>query len=266
LFGATEHSTPGRGVCLICSHCNISSFYCSAADARPDSYNTLPLTYLQAIFSSKLLTSSTTEVLIAGRQCGLIANNGGLAFYAIVEKVLLYQMQRLIETFSYSSQCCGNQKSESCGKYAQPISTYTVDTNASCPLATDVCKSQSGKVVLDSGRIDSVHHLGLNAGPSFTFEFANHCASLSTEGYTNVITITDRNLTHLGSLRSTPIALRTTSPMSMLPRWIRAVGVSMAVLGVLTRCRKCILRPLGLRGPVASLAPPWRWPNSRHII
>lgn len=130
--------------------------------------------------------------MIAGRQCGVLANDEGPAFYTIVEKGLIYQTQQLIDAFSYSSQCYGDQKSDTCGKYAQPMLPYTVDTSASCPFATDLCKSQSGNLVLDSGRIDSVHHLGLNGGPAFTFEFANHCAPLSTEGYTNITAITDQ--------------------------------------------------------------------------
>lgn len=135
-------------------------------------------------------SSSTTEVLIAGHQCGVLTNDDVPTFYTIVEKGLLYQTQQLINAFSYSSQCYGDQKSESCGKYAQPMLPYSVNANASCPFATDICKSKSGNLLLDSGKIDSVHHLGLNRGPPFTFEFANHCATLSTEGYTNITTIT----------------------------------------------------------------------------
>lgn len=122
----------------------------------------------------------------------MLANEESPAFYTIVEKGLIYQTQQLIDAFSYSSQCYGDQKSENCGRYAQPMLPYTVDTNGSCPFATDICKSQSGNILLNSGKIDSVHHLGLNQGPRFTLEFANHCAPVNTKGYTNVTTITNQ--------------------------------------------------------------------------
>jgi hypothetical protein len=47
-----------------------------------------------------------------------------------------------------------------------------------------MCKLSYGNLLLDTGDIDSVKHLGLNKGPRFTLRYRTHCAPLVTEGFT----------------------------------------------------------------------------------
>jgi hypothetical protein len=61
-----------------------------------------------------------------------------------------------------------------------------VDYNASCPFATDVCRSNTSNIALDTGYVDSHFGFGLNAPHEqrFVLRYKLHCAPLQTDGYT----------------------------------------------------------------------------------
>lgn len=61
---------------------------------------------------------------------------------------------------------------------------YHVDKHASCPFQEEICKLVNDNLLLESGVIDSVEHLGLNDGPRFTVHHWMHCAPLETKNYT----------------------------------------------------------------------------------
>ena len=64
---------------------------------------------------------------------------------------------------------------------------YQVDKHASCPFQEKICRLANDNLLLDTGAIDSVEHLGLNYGPRFTVHHRMHCAPLETEGYTKTV-------------------------------------------------------------------------------
>lgn len=104
---------------------------------------------------------------------------------------MLYQSQTCVDAFTYATQCyveAGISKAEACGTFALSALPYTSDRNASCPFASEICKSNVGNILLDSGVLDSLLHLGLNSGPRFTLRHRTHCAPLETNGFTDVFT------------------------------------------------------------------------------
>ena len=107
-----------------------------------------------------------------------------------VGTVMQYQSQKCVDAFTYATQCYrddGIPLTEACDSFAVPRLRYTSDRNASCPFGCDICKSNFGNILLDSGALDSIQDLGLNAGPHFTVRHATHCAPLMTSGFTETI-------------------------------------------------------------------------------
>lgn len=46
-----------------------------------------------------------------------------------------------------------------------------------------MCKVAPDNLLLNTVKIDSVEHLGLNKGPRFTLQYWTYCAPLVTKGY-----------------------------------------------------------------------------------
>lgn len=95
-----------------------------------------------------------------------------------------YFSRKLWEDDSYATKCYYGSKATGCEQYVQPALPYTVDRHAPCPFATEICKLSSGNLLLDTGSLDSVKHLGLNQGPRFTLRIQTHCAPLVVNGHT----------------------------------------------------------------------------------
>jgi hypothetical protein len=143
------------------------------------------------IFSSGLLTGSLNEVLIAGRECGTLPFGQPDEVNApeVLLNSSLYHTQLSVEDFSYAAQCYSKHRPGSCSKFVTPNLKYRSNTNASCPFASELCKSASGNLVLESDNIESVRHLGLNRGPPFLIRYQTHCAPLNTENYTERVNV-----------------------------------------------------------------------------
>jgi hypothetical protein len=173
--------------------------------ARVSSYLNIPW----GVFSSKLLTSSTNEVLIAGRHCGVLAQSANSTTSTFKEpgqkELASLASQRVSACFAYAVECY-EQQSGACDTYATSILPYKVQRNASCPFADKICRFSADNIILDSGVIDSISDLGLNDGPHFTVQHQTHCAPLKTEGYTEQMSYpnsTDRHFIYnYGNFRS----------------------------------------------------------------
>jgi hypothetical protein len=50
-----------------------------------------------------------------------------------------------------------------------------------------MCKLSHDNLLLDTGEVDSVKHLGLNKGPRFTLRYQTHCAPLVTKGFMSTV-------------------------------------------------------------------------------
>jgi len=149
----------------------------------------LILTIFIGIFSSKALINTRSEVLISGQNCGLILSD--LNPNISIESRVFYQQQKVADYFSYATKCYHNTKvqgTESCNKFTISTLPYTSNKNASCPFAEEMCKSNTGNLLLDSGYLDSLDHLGLIKGPRFAIRYYTHCAPLNTQNFTEVIT------------------------------------------------------------------------------
>jgi hypothetical protein len=94
-----------------------------------------------------------------------------------------YNSQKSWEDYSYATQCYRNETNVGCDKFVYPALPYTSDRNAICPFAPEMCKLAYDNLLLDTGEVDSVKHLGLNKGPRFTLRYRTHCAPLVTRGY-----------------------------------------------------------------------------------
>jgi hypothetical protein len=77
-----------------------------------------------------------------------------------------------------------------CTAYTQPTLPVTSDDNPSCPFASELCYSSEivdiAVVNMDTGKLDSNLHLGINARAKdrITYQRIATCAPLDTTGYT----------------------------------------------------------------------------------
>lgn len=147
----------------------------------------LPTYTSSGFFSSELLDSSPSEVLIAGRNCGPLPFGYPPDELSWAGRVMDYNSEKAWADFLYASSCYNSKTAVDCEKFVQSSLPYTSDRNASCPFASELCKMSYGNLLLDTGDLDSVKHLGLNRGPRFTLRYRTHCAPLVTKGYTKVL-------------------------------------------------------------------------------
>ncbi|KAI0195885.1 hypothetical protein F4808DRAFT_474493 [Astrocystis sublimbata] len=117
-------------------------------------------------FSSQISSSAGTEVLLNGSACGM----GGEAKSAL----------------NYVQQCYTNSTGlMDCNAYAtERIPTY-VNYDSPCPFNTSICRTDSANIHLDTGFVDSHHHLGVNAPQNERILSRQivQCAPLMTNGY-----------------------------------------------------------------------------------
>ena len=101
-----------------------------------------------------------------------------------------HQHQRVTAYANYALQCySGNISSGAdCTQYIQAKLKTTVTRNASCPFATEMCKSQKENLIVDTGFLDSHTDLGINSAPQnrFQLRLVHHCAPIVSEGFSNV--------------------------------------------------------------------------------
>ncbi|KAI1411759.1 hypothetical protein F5Y13DRAFT_200748 [Hypoxylon sp. FL1857] len=150
-----------------------------------------------AALSSMVAVDS--EVLLSGSGCGVQGKSGS----PTDEKSIIYP--RLSEDLSdaaiYGRRCYSQTTTFNpvdCGPYVKDKLLSNVYTNATCPLASGLCRHESANVLLDTGLIDSHNDLGLNAPiqERFLFRKRLHCAPVTTEGHTAKFNISqDRSYT-----------------------------------------------------------------------
>ena len=131
-----------------------------------------------------MFQSNPSEVLIAGRHCGTLPFANPQQILNIVERVSTYNFKKSWEDYSYATKCYKNTSATGCDFFAQPAIPFTVDSNAPCPFASEMCESGRGNLLLDTSEVDSYSHLGLNRGPRFTLRYRTHCAPILTQNFT----------------------------------------------------------------------------------
>ncbi|KAH8586890.1 hypothetical protein B0O99DRAFT_695042 [Bisporella sp. PMI_857] len=141
------------------------------------------------VLSSRVSINTTNEALIAGKECGALPLSDPI--FSDFERYSIYSNQLAIKAFTHAIQCYIEVQSklpESCNKFVIPALPYTLDGNASCPFAAELCKSSTGNLLLSSGDLDSFNHLGFNINPRFVLRHQTHCAPLETINFTEIIT------------------------------------------------------------------------------
>ena len=152
-------------------------------------------------FSSLISESSGIgdEVLIDGSNCGIVNYRRLKSFNeSIATTGAKDRSRRLSNAAHYAQQCYYGDRDEEaaagvfdCNSFVVPrIPVSKIVTNASCPFANGICRSESSNLLLDSGYIDSHKHLGMNAPKDkrVLFRQVTQCAPLRTDGYTSNFT------------------------------------------------------------------------------
>lgn len=147
------------------------------------------------IFSSAITTTMGQEVLLQGSNCGrwkIFTND--------TERSNLehaYFSKTVAASFAYAQRCYRKDANpRDCAIFFQPRLQWKSYHNTTCPFPNkDICISDSGNLRLDSGYINSDHHLGINSSPKtrFLIRTVVECAPLRTKGYSRNSTIVPIN-------------------------------------------------------------------------
>lgn len=125
------------------------------------------------------------EVLISSRICGPLSVSD--EDYLELNQYLFPAQSALMTSASnYASQCyAGKTEDDNCLQYVKLRLPKTTNRNASCPFEEGICKLKQDNIILDTGFIDSHHHLGLNtpAEDRVLFRRVTSCAPLETERF-----------------------------------------------------------------------------------
>jgi len=142
------------------------------------------------LFSSNVASALGSEVLMSGLNCGQVDRERGIAGVTY-SKINPYLGQRNLEYSNYASQCYrGGQSTASngCATFVKSSLPRKVDRNDRCPFSKEMCISDAGNIVIDTGYLSSLDDFGINAPPEdrFLYRRVHRCAPLVTEGYREV--------------------------------------------------------------------------------
>ncbi|KAB2576410.1 hypothetical protein DBV05_g5000 [Lasiodiplodia theobromae] len=138
------------------------------------------------IFSSKIATSTGSQVLISSPSCGHFDELREVNQSLYTSVYAPYRVKKDKDFANYAQNCYTNlSSSQECQKYVQQQLPWSANRNATCPFGGDLCKSQFGNLELDSGFINSNDHLGLNDPPERQFRYRSllQCAPIKSDGY-----------------------------------------------------------------------------------
>ena len=168
--------------------------------ARRPVLRLLPLTLLAflisttfgvaSIFSSHVTTDTANEVLLRGDRCGTLRRtkpNNVTAVYALFKP---YHAQLASKFLNYGLTCYTNSSKpnmDNCNTYIKPELPLKSDRKAPCPFNETICKTKEN-LFMDTGRLHSLHHFGINTAPKDQFEvrIVHKCAPLVSEGFTEI--------------------------------------------------------------------------------
>ncbi|ETS84639.1 hypothetical protein PFICI_02664 [Pestalotiopsis fici W106-1] len=143
-------------------------------------------------FSSRV--SRGSEVLLLPKSCALYYPPNDMIYRS---NYLDWQSIMDTEAASYAQSCYSNVSTNSASScinhpYVQQRLPVTVDFQAPCPFDSDLCALNTPGMILDSGRLDSHEHFGINAPPGQRFQFRRvlHCAPLRAAGHTDTFEYT----------------------------------------------------------------------------
>jgi hypothetical protein len=148
-------------------------------------------------FSSRTSTGISDEILIKSSNCGYPDAYGDASAKAF-RQYDSYISGSVTAAANYAQECYKTESTSdvfdcSSGHFVVGRMPTTIDTEADCPFAPELCRSNNSKIRLDTGYLDSTDHFGINAPPDqrFLFRYVMHCAPLETEGYKHDTTVRD---------------------------------------------------------------------------
>jgi hypothetical protein len=148
-------------------------------------------------FSS--LVARGSEVLVDGTNCGFIKGSDFLDnLTAITELLDPYQARQTEQAADYAQRCYESKSSSNeCSTFVRPALPVSVTSDAACPFDVEICATPSSNLILDTGYLDSLSHLGLNwpAASRFQMRYQLQCAPLVTAGFRSQWTYEDTNFT-----------------------------------------------------------------------
>lgn len=145
-------------------------------------------------FSSQISTGIGNEVLVDGARCAITYTQG---FNSSASNLMtLYVADQQLTANNYAQQCYNANATDytfDCASFVTPALPSTVDYNAPCPFAPEICRSNTSNIRLDTGYLDTTRHLGVNAPGSERILFRSifQCAPLVTENHTEHVTTPD---------------------------------------------------------------------------
>lgn len=150
------------------------------------------------VFSSQISSAVGNEVFLSSAQCGIMTGATNIADSFRVSAP--YRAMVVDNALNYAQQCYSSSDSSmvDCNRFVTPrLAATSINHTADCPFESNMCRTDTSNLRIDSGYIDSNLHLGLNApvDERFARRTVLHCAPLSTEGY--VSNVTDQNQTFI---------------------------------------------------------------------
>ncbi|XXH04288.1 hypothetical protein Hte_010702 [Hypoxylon texense] len=151
-------------------------------------------------FSSRISTAVGNQVLIDGSHCGYLYGQGPIKG--------TWEINQLTNAANYAQQCYSSSNGSvagvlDCTLFVTKSLDIIADDSAPCPFNSGICRTDDANLLLDTGYINTVDHLGMNAHPEEAVRIRTtlHCAPLVTEGYTSSRTTSTLNYTryHYGN-------------------------------------------------------------------
>lgn len=145
-------------------------------------------------FSSRLFSLRDNQVLLTGKNCAVFW--GGMDTNALDTWTVMYPAtsRNIQQAAAYAQTCYENTGSSTlgCDTFIRKKLQYSIDTNASCPFADEICYLDQS-IRLDSGLLDSNDDFGLNTEPDSRWQYRQtiQCSPIKTQGYTSLWNYSD---------------------------------------------------------------------------
>lgn len=149
---------------------------------------------MASIFSARVTTETANEVLLKGTRCGSFDKWKPNSRYLQLTTAQPFYAERANRFLNYGMQCYTDRtRTDGCNQFVRPRLPLSVNRSISCPFPDDICKMPMGNLELDTGYINSHHHLGVNAPPKDRFEMRilQRCAPIKTKEYMSDYTDSD---------------------------------------------------------------------------
>ncbi|KAJ4367113.1 hypothetical protein N0V83_007643 [Neocucurbitaria cava] len=141
-----------------------------------------------SIFSSNVTSETLNQVLLKGTRCGAYSEEKANSIYKQLTLLLPSQSEKASKFLNYGMQCYTNEThADGCNLYIKPKLPLVSTRGLACPYGDNICTLENDNLVMDTGLLDSLEHLGINTAPEHRFQlrFLHTCAPLKTKGYTS---------------------------------------------------------------------------------